>query len=212
MMRPHVIWDMGGIMYRYFTEVLRDTGSDRGWALDGLPLGPTGPGVDRDYERMQEGEIDERQYLGIVLARLRGAGVDADPTAGIDWPSQRRRETWEAIATINGAGHRQALLTNDATHWFGPQWWTTWEPARWFEAMIDVATLGERKPAPRPYLAAAEALGVLPRECLFVDDMRVNCRGAEAVGMASFWFDVRAPGQSIDSLVARLGLRSIDRP
>ncbi|MFL5797257.1 MAG: HAD-IA family hydrolase [Actinomycetota bacterium] len=208
---PHVVWDMGGIVYRYFTEVMVERGTERGWPIDGVPLGPTRQIPDADYERMQEGEIDEAEYLAIVVARLRAVGIDDDPTRTIDWQSQERREVWDAIRSIHRAGHGQAVLTNDASTWLGPGWWETWEPAGWFDAMVDVATIGERKPAARPYLAAAEALDADPTECLFVDDMRVNCRGAEAVGMASLWFDVRAAGESTDKLLATLGLAASER-
>jgi len=208
---PNVIWDMGGILYRYFTEVMRDRGTERGWPIDRVPLGPTGDVPDADYERMQEGEIDEANYLALVVERLRAVGIDDDPTRTIDWPHQERLATWDAIRTIHRAGHRQAVLSNDASKWLGPNWWDTWEPAGWFEAMVDVTSIGERKPAARPYLAAAEALDADPAECLFVDDMRVNCRGADAVGMASFWFDVRAPGGSVAKLLATLGLAATNR-
>src|SRR5712691_10953935 len=191
---PNVIWDMGGLLYRYFTEVMRDRGTERGWPIDRVPLGPTGDVPDADYERMQEGEIDEADYLALVVERLRAVGIDDDPTR-----------------TIDSAGHRQAVLTNDASKWLGPNWWETWKPAGWFEAMVDVTSIGERKPAARPYLAAAEALDADPAECLFVDAMRVNCRGADAVGMASFWFDVRAPGGSVAKLLATLGLAATNR-
>jgi putative hydrolase of the HAD superfamily len=211
MILPHVVWDMGGILYRYFTEVMRDRAIARGVRIGRIPLGPTGEVPDADYERMQEGQIDEAEYLTLVKARLRVLGIDDDPTRTIDWPHQERRETWGAIRAIHRAGHRQAVLTNDATKWLGPNWWETWKPAGWFEATVDVATIGERKPAARPYLAAVEALDADPTECMFVDDMRVNCRGAEAVGMASFWFDVREPVESVDKLLATLGLGASER-
>ena len=205
----NVVWDMGGIMFRYFTEVLLEVGAERGWALDGIPLGPTGPVPDPDYERMQEGGIDEPSYRRLVVERLHAAGVEGDPTRTIDWPGQRRPATWDAIRALHAAGHPQAVLTNDASRWLGPRWWETWEFGTWFEALVDVDEVGERKPAPAPYLAAAKALGVGPEACLFIDDMPVNCRGAEAVGMGSLWFDVREPDGSIERLVERLGLAAI---
>ena len=67
--------------------------------------------------------------------------------------------------------------------------------------------IGIRKPAPEPYLAAAEALAAPPSECLFIDDMPVNCRGAEAVGMDSHLFDILDPEGSIGRLLERLGIR-----
>jgi FMN phosphatase YigB (HAD superfamily) len=41
------------------------------------------------------------------------------------------------------------------------------------------------KPEPEIFLLGAERLGVAPEECVFVDDLRENCAGAEAVGMTA---------------------------
>jgi putative hydrolase of the HAD superfamily len=41
------------------------------------------------------------------------------------------------------------------------------------------------KPQPEIYRLAADRLGVDPAECIFVDDLRENCEGAEAVGMTA---------------------------
>ncbi|MGH9116755.1 MAG: HAD-IA family hydrolase [Acidimicrobiales bacterium] len=201
-----VVWDMGGIMYRFFTELVLDLGRRRGWPVDRLPLGPTGRGADPDYERMLRGDIGEHEYLERVRAGLRAEAIEFDPLRELHWAGQERAETWKTIRTLHEHGIRQAVLTNDASKWLGERWLDTWEPASWFEAMIDVATLGVRKPDPGPYLAAAEALGLPPAECLFVDDLPVNCRGAEAVGMASHWFDITRPADSLTALLQRLDI------
>lgn len=202
---PHLVWDMGGIMYRYFTEVLLDVGAAQGWPLEALALGPTGRRPDPDYRRLLEGEIDEPEYLRVVVARLREHGIGFDPVRDIAWAENRRDAAWSAIAEIHAAGHRQAVLTNDASRWLGAGWREAWEPARWFDAMVDVVDVGVRKPAPEPYLAAAASLGVPPGKCLFIDDLPVNCRGAEAVGMAGMWFDVTDPEGSLGRLRERVG-------
>ena len=55
--------------------------------------------------------------------------------------------------------------------------------------LFDVAVISARgrdAQAPAGDLRlAAERLGVAPEECLFVDDLRENCEGAEAVGMTA---------------------------
>ena len=208
--RPGVIWDLGGIIYRYFTEVLLAEAPTRGWALDGIPFGPTGRLPDPEYERMSDGHIDEHAYLDIVHARLATQGIDVHIPSEIDWPRQTRPEAIRLLAALQAADHPQALLTNDATRWLGQRWWETWAPAGYFDAIVDVATLGVRKPAPEPYRAGADRLGLQPHECLFVDDMRVNCRGAEAVGMASHHVDVAAPEHSLAQLADRLGVELAD--
>lgn len=74
-----------------------------------------------------------------------------------------------------------------------PVWW------RMIEAELELSRFlswgfvscetGVRKPDPRAYLGAAEALGRAPSACLFVDDREKNCRGAEAVGMPAVCFE-----------------------
>ena len=45
--------------------------------------------------------------------------------------------------------------------------------------------VGLHKPQPEIYLLACERLGVEPAAAVFVDDLRENCAGAEAVGMTA---------------------------
>ena len=45
--------------------------------------------------------------------------------------------------------------------------------------------VGMHKPQPEIYLLACERLGIEPADGVFVDDLRENCDGAEAVGMTA---------------------------
>ena len=65
------------------------------------------------------------------------------------------------------------------------------DPA-WFSVLLSSSMLGRSKPDPRTYLAAADALGLAPNACLFVDDILENVEGACAVGMRGVWLDRRA--------------------
>lgn len=203
---PHMVWDMGGIIYRYFTEIMVELGRREGWPLHGIPLGPTGEVPDTEYERLLSGEIDEPEYLRAVIAHLQAHGIVFDPVTDLEWTGRLRPETMALISELAEKGHRQAILTNDASRWLGPGWWESWEHADAFEVMVDVATLKARKPAPEPYLVVIESLGVDAGDCLFVDDLPVNIRGAEAVGMQGFLFSVTDPRGSIARLRKRLDL------
>jgi len=203
--KPRVIvWDMGGIMYRFFTELMVEIGRQQGWPLARLPLGPTGPGQDPFYSRMDQGEMSEPEYLKCVTAALEKEGIEFSPYQDMDFSSGERKQTWDVIAHLKTAGFRQALLTNDATAWLGESWWEKWPHIHLFEQVVDVKTVGVRKPAPEPYLACIKALHCEPQECLFIDDMHANCRGAEAVGMYSFWFDICDPEGSMKKLLSYL--------
>lgn len=54
-----------------------------------------------------------------------------------------------------------------------------------FDAVVISGDVGMHKPEPAIYLLGAERLNVLPEHCVFVDDLRENCQGAEEVGMTA---------------------------
>jgi FMN phosphatase YigB (HAD superfamily) len=66
------------------------------------------------------------------------------------------------------------------------------------------AEVGLHKPQPEIYLLAAERLEVEPAACLFVDDLRENCEGAEAVGMTAIRH--RTPQETIAKLEELTGV------
>jgi FMN phosphatase YigB (HAD superfamily) len=67
------------------------------------------------------------------------------------------------------------------------------------------AEVGMHKPQPEIYLLAAERLGQRPSSCVFVDDLRENCAGAEAVGMTAILH--RDPADTISRMQELLGFR-----
>jgi putative hydrolase of the HAD superfamily len=57
---------------------------------------------------------------------------------------------------------------------------------RHFDRIIDVRDVGyESKPQPAAYQLACDLLGVLPKECVMVDDNTRNLRPAKALGMTT---------------------------
>ena len=66
--------------------------------------------------------------------------------------------------------------------------------------------VGLHKPQPEIYLLACERLGVEPAEAVFVDDLRENCAGAEAVGMTAVLH--REPDETVGELERLLGARA----
>jgi epoxide hydrolase-like predicted phosphatase len=67
-----------------------------------------------------------------------------------------------------------------------------------FDAVVISAEVGLHKPQPEIYLMGADRLGRSPERCVFVDDLRENCSGAEAVGMTAVLH--RDPAQTIARL------------
>ena len=52
-----------------------------------------------------------------------------------------------------------------------------------FDAVVISGEVGLHKPQPEIFRLGCERVGLTPGECVFVDDLRENCAGAEAVGM-----------------------------
>ncbi|NEX60722.1 HAD family hydrolase [Noviherbaspirillum galbum] len=62
--------------------------------------------------------------------------------------------------------------------------------AHWFDASIAAYQLGRAKPDPEIFLAACDALGVAPRETVYVgDDPRLDVEGAQRAGLRGVLMD-----------------------
>jgi putative hydrolase of the HAD superfamily len=87
----------------------------------------------------------------------------------------------EAVKKAKRSGIKTGLISN------------SWGDGRYdrdsFEEMFDGVVIsgevGMHKPEPDIFLLGAERIGLPAEECVFVDDLRENCAGAEAVGMTA---------------------------
>lgn len=88
----------------------------------------------------------------------------------------------DAVRRARVAGVRTGLISNS----WGEE--PAYEPAlleELFDAVVISGEVGLHKPQPEIFRLAAERIGVEPEACVFVDDLRENCAGAEAVGMTA---------------------------
>jgi putative hydrolase of the HAD superfamily len=85
------------------------------------------------------------------------------------------------VKELRAAGLRTGLISNS--------WSTAHYDRKMLEELFDTAVISAEvhmhKPQPEIYLLAAKRLEVDPAECIFVDDLKENCDGAEAVGMTA---------------------------
>jgi epoxide hydrolase-like predicted phosphatase len=73
-----------------------------------------------------------------------------------------------------------------------------------FDGVVISGEVGMHKPQPEIFLLGAERAGVAPENCVFVDDLRENCAGAEAVGMTPVLH--RGPDTTLPELERLLGV------
>ena len=86
-----------------------------------------------------------------------------------------------AVRTVRAAGLRTGLISNSMG---GASYDRAIFPEL-FDGVVISGDVGMHKPQPEIFLLGAERAGVAPKLCVFVDDLRENCDGAEAVGMTA---------------------------
>jgi epoxide hydrolase-like predicted phosphatase len=109
------------------------------------------------------------------------------------------------VGELRARGLRTALLTNNVREW-EPLWRAKLPKLEEiFELVVDSAFVGLRKPEPEIYELTIERLGqgVRGEDCLFVDDLDVNCESARALGMTAVRFETAE--QAIAELESALG-------
>jgi putative hydrolase of the HAD superfamily len=73
-----------------------------------------------------------------------------------------------------------------------------------FDGVVISGEVGLHKPQPEIFRLGCERVGLAPGECVFVDDLRENCEGAEAVGLTAVLH--RGPDTTIPRLEELLGV------
>ncbi|HEX3240297.1 MAG TPA: HAD family phosphatase [Solirubrobacterales bacterium] len=165
-----------GVAPEHFATALRTVTEERG---------------ENPLFEMERGEITEVEFLELLgrgleplldhephLHRFRElfiGGLDANP------------EMIDLMAELRDQGLRMAMLTNNVREW--EELWRAKLPVdEIFETVVDSAFVGCRKPESRIYAITLERIELPPRSCLFVDDVQVNCEGAERAGMRAVHF------------------------
>ena len=87
------------------------------------------------------------------------------------------------------AGRRVGVLSNDAYTLVGRDFFAGRPEFAELDAFVDATDVGARKPAPETYLAAADALAVVPQGVVFLDDTPECVEGAHRVGMHGILVD-----------------------
>jgi len=96
----------------------------------------------------------------------------------------------DLMRELRDGGRRMALLTNNVREW-EPLWRAKLPDVdEIFEVIVDSAFVGIRKPDPEIYRLTVERLGdgLRAQDCLFVDDIEVNCDTARELGMTAVHF------------------------
>jgi epoxide hydrolase-like predicted phosphatase len=139
---------------------------------------------------LERGEISEAEFQRRLESRLDGR-FDFEHLRRLYFERlEPNREMIEFVRDLRGRGLRTALCTNNVREW-EPLWRSKLpEIDEVFEVVVDSAFVGSRKPEREIYDITLERMGgVKPQECVFVDDIDVNCEGARELGMHPVRFE-----------------------
>lgn len=106
----------------------------------------------------------------------------------------------DGVRRVRRAGIRTGLISNSV----GTNIYDQAVLDELFDAVVISGDVGMHKPQPEIFKLGAERVGLPPERCVFVDDLRENCAGAEAVGMTAVLH--RGPDRTLPELERLLGV------
>lgn len=212
-----LVLDFGGVISRTLFET--HTESERALGLQPGTLrwrGPFDPSGDALWQRMQAGEITERDYwlqrsteVGALLGERWTTMAQFVRRARGNATSQViRPEALLAIKICAAAGIQLAILSNELDLFYGADFRAKLPFLDAFDVIVDATYTNVLKPDPQAYASCAAALRRTAPECVFVDDQLRNVDGARAAGMRAVHFDVRDPGKGFAEALMFLNLSS----
>jgi putative hydrolase of the HAD superfamily len=173
--------DFGGVLTTSVWDSFAAFCRDKSLAEDAvLRMFREDPAALAELRQLETGRISEDEFEHRFAKRL---GLD-DATDLIDSMFRGMKPSEPMVAAVRAArasGVHTGLVSNS---------WSTSHYdrdmlAQLFEVAVISAEVGLHKPQPEIYRLASQRLGVEPERCVFVDDLRENCAGAEAVGMTA---------------------------
>jgi putative hydrolase of the HAD superfamily len=202
-----VLWDFGGVIltspFEAFERYELEGGLEPGFIRR---VNATNPHSNA-WARLERGELDLAGF-GVVFedeARALGGEVSAADVLS-QLAGEVRPEMVEGLRRCKAAGLALACLTNNIAD--GVARADVAEVMALFDVVIESSKLGIRKPEPRFYELACEALELTPDECVFLDDLGINLKPARAMGMTTIKVD--SPAQALTELGSILGVALLD--
>lgn len=161
---------------------------------------------DNPLFELERGKMEESEFLELL-------SINLEPLLGHRPHLHRFREVYfdaldpnepmiALMRELKASGLKMAMLTNNVREW-EPLWRSMMPVDEIFEEVVDSAFVGCRKPEGRIYRLTLERVGIAPEACLFIDDLEVNCEGAEKAGMKAVHF--RDNEQAIPEIRAAVG-------
>jgi putative hydrolase of the HAD superfamily len=176
-----LLLDFGGVMTTSVWDSFADFCREKGLEEDTVKrLFREDPEALADLRGLETGALTETEFEASFARRL-GLDDATDLIESMFRGMLPEESIVTAVRAVRASGIKTGLISNS---------WSTSHYdrdllAELFDDVVISAEVGLHKPQLEIYRLAAECLSVPTESCVFVDDLRENCEGAEAVGMTA---------------------------
>jgi putative hydrolase of the HAD superfamily len=192
--------DFGGVLTTNVFQSFRAFCVAEGLAPDAFAdLLRSSPETRAELRRLETSQITADEFghhLGPLLGVAQTGGLMDRIFAGIG----PEPAMLDAVRAAREAGIATGLISNSV----GSDIYDRAVLDDLFDAIVISGEVGMHKPQPEIFRLGADQLGLPPEQCVFVDDLRENCAGAEAVGMTAVLH--RGPDRTLPELERLLGV------
>jgi len=197
-----VLFDIGGVVVGSPLHAIAAYEREHGIAAGSINRIVVTAGAAGGWSRLERGELTLEQFYPEFERDCEAAGCRISARVLMTRVAEStvpRPAMVEAIRRIRARGLLAAAVTNN---WLTEDGGSSALRAE-FDAFIESAALGLRKPDPRIFEIACETLGVAAGEAVFLDDIGANLKSARALGMTTI--KVADPETALGELEAVLG-------
>lgn len=199
-----VMFDFGGVIssspFEAFARFEEENGLPAGFIRR---VNATHPD-DNAWARLERNEVDVDTFGSRWADESRALGHEIDGRRVLEMLAGQIRPRMVAAIETCRTSYKTACLTNNFAHVGHGASGQMAAVYALFDAVLESRVLGVRKPDPRFYELACDAVGVRPDESVFLDDLGVNLKPARALGMHTI--KVTDPDEALAELGAMLGL------
>jgi putative hydrolase of the HAD superfamily len=207
-----VIFDFGGVITSSPFEAFNRMEAERGLPRDFVRRVNSANPDSNAWARFERAECSAAEFDLLFAAEAQALGHSLDGASVIACLSGDVRPAMvAALDRLKAHGFALGCITNNVPSGKGPGMAGSAEKAEAiaaimarFDHVIESSKVGVRKPDPRIYQMMCEALGVEAAQCIYLDDLGINCKPAAVLGMAAI--KVTSGEQALDDLGALLPL------
>jgi putative hydrolase of the HAD superfamily len=186
-----VIFDFGGVVTSSPFEAFNRLEAERGLPRDFIRMINAADPDHNAWAKFERAEISADEFDGLFAAKAKERGGDlrgADVILCLS--GDVRPRVVAAMDALRLAGFRLGCITNNVPSGQGPgmahgigKAEQVADAMTRFETIVESSKAGIRKPDQRIYQMMCEKLGVEAAECVYFDDLGINCKPAAALGM-----------------------------